>query len=179
MTSMIWNYKYRPASALLNCAFAFIMVFVFSSCEAQPHPKTFSESALNDRFLSVDGTSVVFSELLEAHKDKTILIDVWASWCRDCITGFPKVKSLQNDYKDAVFLFLSLDKNEESWKKGINNYNLKGEHYFMSSGWEGPFGKFLDLDWIPRYVVVDTKGQITVFKSIKADDKALKKALEQ
>ena len=41
----------------------------------------------------------------------------------------------------------------------------------MQSGWKGPFGEFLDLDWIPRYLVIDKQGNIKLFKATKAKDK--------
>lgn len=106
------------------------------------------------------------------------MIDVWASWCKDCIVGMPKMSTLQRNNTDVVFVFLSLDKNDEEWKAGIKKYNVKGEHYFLSSGWKGNLGSFLKLDWVPRYVVVNEKGEIALFKAIKADDKKLIKALK-
>ena len=147
------------------------------NCEAQPEPTNFSEAALNDQVLGLDGSSKSLSEILDQHKGKTMFIDLWASWCRDCIVGFPKVKKLQDSKSDVVFLFLSLDKTEDSWKKGIDKYELEGEHYFMASGWDGALGNFLKLDWIPRYLVVDDSGAISIYKSIDADDRELKKAL--
>ena len=40
----------------------------------------------------------------------------------------------------------------------------------MQSGWKGAFGTFLDLDWIPRYMVIDKQGNIKLFKATKATD---------
>ncbi|MBR9758261.1 MAG: redoxin family protein [Algicola sp.] len=154
----------------------FTSVLLFN-CQAQEAPKHFSESALNDTFIALDGTSLTFSEILDKHKDKTILIDVWASWCGDCIKGMPKVKELQKAHTDIVYLFLSLDKSEDSWKRGIKKYDVQGEHYYMQSGWKGAFGSFLNLDWIPRYLVVNPDQSITLYKAVKATDKNLKAAL--
>ena len=28
----------------------------------------------------------------------------------------------------------------------------------MQSGWKGAMGTFLDLDWIPRYMIIDKQG---------------------
>ena len=47
----------------------------------------------------------------------------------------------------------------------------------MQSGWKGSFGEFVDLDWIPRYMVVDKEGTIKLFKAVKADDKRIKEIL--
>jgi len=152
---------------------------VLMACQAKETPKQFSEKALNDTFVSLDGEVLSFSSILNKYKGKTIFIDVWASWCKDCLEGMPNVKELQKQNKDIVYLFLSLDKTTESWKKGIEKYDVQGEHYFMQSGWKGDFGEFLNLDWIPRYLVVDENQNIILYKAIKVTDNNLKEVLKK
>jgi hypothetical protein len=36
----------------------------------------------------------------------------------------------------------------------------------------------INLDWIPRYMVVDRKGKIALYKVIEADDEKLIKTIE-
>ncbi len=156
-----------------------IIIFFLTiiNCKAQEVPTEFSAKALEDTFVNLDGDEVDFGTILKRHEGKTILIDIWASWCRDCIKGMPKVKKLQRDHSEIVYLFLSLDKTKTSWKKGIDKHELIGEHYYMQSGWKGDFATFLDLDWIPRYLVVDKDGTIKLFRAIKVDDKKIKESL--
>tara|TARA_R110000868_G_scaffold183890_1_gene425231 strand:+ start:937 stop:1425 length:489 start_codon:yes stop_codon:yes gene_type:complete len=156
--------------------FLLIIILTVLSCNSQ-EPKQFSEAALNDTFVSLEGKSVAFKDILETYKGQTLVIDIWASWCGDCLKGMPKVKALQEDYQDVTYIFLSLDRGQDAWKKGIKKYKVEGEHYYMQSGWEGPFGEFVDLDWIPRYMVVDAEGKIKLFKAVKADDKRIKQIL--
>jgi hypothetical protein len=33
----------------------------------------------------------------------------------------------------------------------------------------GSFGKALDLDWIPRYIIIDKTGKIIVYRAIETD----------
>ncbi len=138
---------------------------------------SFQEEALADVFLTESSEEIAFSEVLKKYKGKTILIDVWATWCRDCIKGMPKVKALQETNAAVVFLFLSLDRDTATWKKGIARYKLEGEHYFVSSGWKGAFGSSINLDWIPRYMIVNPEGEISLYKAIKADDENIKNTL--
>ena len=149
-----------------------VALISFLSC-SKDTPTQFSQDALNDTFVTLSGETTSFNEILTKHKGKTILIDVWASWCKDCIKGMPKVKTLQENNTDVVYVFLSLDKSMDSWKRGIDKYQVEGDHYFMQSGWKGDFGTFIDLDWIPRYMVVDETGTIKLFKAVKADDSKL------
>ena len=51
--------------------------------------------------------------------DRDILIDVWASWCKDCIKSLPKLKELQSSYPNLDYIFLSLDKSQKAWRRGI------------------------------------------------------------
>lgn len=156
--------------------YIFVLIICCFSCNKEI-PTQFSETALNDTFITLQGNSITFKDVLERHKGETLVIDIWASWCSDCIKNMPKVKALQNQYKDATFLFLSLDRNQNVWKRGISKYQIKGEHYFMPSGWDGPFAEFADLDWIPRYMIVGPEGEIKLFEAVKADDKRIKELL--
>ena len=96
-------------------------------------------------FLNQNGQQIPFKAILEKHKGQTILIDVWASWCKDCLECLPSIKKIQSENKDVVYLFLSLDKTEKQWKNGIKMHQISGEHYFINSGWDGPFNVFLKL----------------------------------
>lgn len=145
-------------------------------------PKEFSEKALNEKLYSLKDIPSTFQDVLGQYKGKKVLIDVWASWCRDCIAGLPKVKELQKEFKEVVFLFLSVDERVGSWKRGVKRYDIKGEHYNLPKGMKnGGLVEFLNVSWIPRYIVVSEKGEIMLFKATDASDKdiitALKKAI--
>ena len=109
------------------------------------------------------------------------MIDVWASWCKDCIVGVPKVKELQKEFPDVVFLFLSVDRSNRFLEKShVIGYNLKGEHYNLPEGMkDGEFVDFINLNWIPRYMVINETGEITLFKATNAADKEIKEALKK
>jgi len=143
-------------------------------------PTLFSEKALQDSFLSLDGKSIKFQEILKKHKGKKILIDVWASWCADCIKGMPTIEKIQKEFPEIVFLFISVDKNGKGWKNGIKKHTIKGEHYNLPKGMKnGDFVDFLNLNWIPRYLVVDEQGGVTLFKATKSSDKKIVEALKK
>jgi thiol-disulfide isomerase/thioredoxin len=141
-------------------------------------PTEFSELALNDQVTSLKGTKSSFKEVLRVHKGKKIVVNVWASWCADCIRGLPTVKQLQKEFPEVVFLFLSVDEGVNSWKRGIERFKIKGEHYNLPKGMkDGEFVDFLNLRWIPRYLVLDENGGITLYKAIKSSDKRIVEAL--
>ncbi len=155
-----------------------VIVFLLFITFAQAQQKSFSEAALNDVFLSEKNEEITLSDIFQQYKGKTVFIDIWASWCKDCIVGLPKVQKLREKNPEIVFLFLSLDKETDSWKHGIEKYGVVGENYFISSGWKGSFCSSIDLDWIPRYMVVNSEGEISLYKAIETNDKNLLKALK-
>lgn len=155
----------------------FIVFFLFVSF-AQAQQKSFTDAALSEKFLSEDNSEIPFSEILKQYKGKTVFIDIWASWCKDCIAGMPKVQKLREENPDVVFLFLSLDKEVESWKHGIEKYKVQGENYFIPAGWKGVFCSSIGLDWIPRYMVVNSEGEIILYKAIETNDENLLKTLQ-
>lgn len=157
----------------------YIIVLLISFLSCKDDPKTFSEEALNDSFVNLDGNSVNFQSILDANKGKTIVIDIWASWCGDCLKGMPKVKALQKEFKaDVAYVFLSLDRGEDAWKRGIKKYDVKGHHYYMPNGKKCDFADFVNISWIPRYMVINKAGEIVVFDVIEADDDKLIEALK-
>ena len=124
-------------------------------------------------------SNLKFKEILATNKGKKIVIDVWASWCKDCLENLPEVKKQQEENSEVAYLYLSLDRDLDSWKEGVKRLKLKGQHYFMKSGWEGSFGKFLGLSWIPRYLLIDEEGKIVVFNKTKVTDDIILRNLKK
>ena len=151
-----------------------IVLFSMVSC-SQPQDTAFTEAALNSKMTTTEGQEITFKDILKQYKGKTVVIDVWASWCSDCAKGMPKVHDLQKQFPDVGYLFLSYDRVDDAWKKGIEKYELQqyGNYHVGKSMKEGDFARDIKLDWIPRYMVVDKNGKIALFKAIEADDDKL------
>lgn len=145
---------------------------------SKANPSQFSTEALEDVLFSLEGKEVLFKDILEKHKGKKVLIDIWASWCPDCLKSIPEVQRIQEEQPEAAYIFLSLDRNKTDWKNGIERLKIEGDHYFIESGWEGKLGEFLGLDWIPRFLVIDESGKILVFDATKATDNLIRQSLE-
>lgn len=127
------------------------------------------------------GKRITFGEMLTLYKGKKVLIDIWASWCRDCIVGYPKLEKVKGavDEASVAFVFLSADKDKQKWKDAITKYKINGDHYILDGAWINSLSHYLVLDWVPRYFVIDESGKVTMPKAIVADDPQLKKALEE
>ena len=158
--------------------FTLILGVAISSC-SQAQKTEFTPEALKGVLITTDKSERTFQEIINENKGSIVVIDVWASWCKDCIYGFPKVKELQKEFPDVVFLFLSVDRSNPSWKRAIDKYNLVGKHYNLPEGMsDGEFVNFINLNWIARYMVIDETGEIKLFKATDASDEKIKEALK-
>ena len=146
-----------------------LLVVVAMAFRSYSEKTTFSKEALSETLLSADGKQVAFKDILNKYRGKTVVIEVWASWCGDCVKAMPKIKELQANNPDVTYVFLSMDKTADKWKVGIEKHELNGEHFMANDGMKGTFGKAIDLDWIPRYIILDKKGTIVVYRAIETD----------
>jgi thiol-disulfide isomerase/thioredoxin len=144
---------------------AIIAIYAFTNLQKNE----FSKDSLSKKLTTVDSTEVNFEKILKNHKGKVTVIEVWASWCGDCVKAMPKVKDMQANNPNVDYIFISMDKAFDKWKNGIEKHELKGEHYWATDGMKGEFGKSIDLDWIPRYIILDKKGKIITYRAIETD----------
>ena len=82
-----------------------VFLFLIIGCQS---PTRFSKEALNEKFVSIVKQNVTFQDILLKHQGNKILLDIWASWCRDCIVTLPELKKLQQENPTVHFVFLSL-----------------------------------------------------------------------
>jgi thiol-disulfide isomerase/thioredoxin len=131
--------------------------------------KVFSKESLTKKLITQENTEIAFEDILKKHEGKITVIEVWASWCSDCVKAVPKVKQMQADFPNVDYVFLSADKAFDKWQAGIQKHELKGDHYWITDGMKGDFGKSIDLDWIPRYIIIDKTGKIVIYRAIETD----------
>ena len=145
----------------------FIALITFSCSNAQK--SAFSKEALAETLLAADGSQISFQDIIKKHEGKTIVIEVWASWCGDCVKAMPKFKELQANNPDVAYVFISMDKTVDKWKSGIEKHELKGDQFMANDQMKGVFAKAIDLDWIPRYIILDKTGKIVLYRAIETD----------
>lgn len=162
----------------MNHYLSILCLFFLFNCTTKT-PTVFSKKALLEELFVEDGTATTLQEVIAAHAGKKIVVEVWASWCRDCLVSFPRIKQLQKKYPDVQFLFLSVDENRNAWKKAIQKHKVKGLHYNLPKGMNaGNLVDFLDARWIPRYMVIGKQGEILLFNATKAIDKKILDVLQ-
>ncbi|WP_396181024.1 thioredoxin-like domain-containing protein [Flavobacterium sp.] len=137
-----------------------------TSCQAQTE---FSKESLTAKLINIENQGISFEEILKQNEGKTVVIEVWASWCSDCIKSMPQVKDLKEKYKEVAFINLSCDKTFDAWKSGIEKFEVSGDNFLIPDGMKGEFGTSIKLDWIPRFIVINKDGKIVLFRAIEKD----------
>lgn len=147
---------------------------------AQKEETSFKKESLEYVLKTTEDKSITFQEIIKKHEGKTIFIELWASWCSDCVKAMPEVKKLNQTYgNEVVFVNLSFDKTVEKWIEGIDKYQVEGENYFIGDNMKGTFGTSLDVNWIPRYLIVDKTGKIVLYRAIEKDFDKIKEVLNK
>lgn len=139
----------------------------------------FSKKALAQNITSLNGQKLPISKVLEQHKGKILIIDFWASWCQDCILALPKAKELKAKNENVDFVYFSLDRSQEQWKRGLEKYEITGKNnYWFDEGWKNAFNNEIDLNWIPRFMVIDQTGKIAKYYAISPDDPEIQQTID-
>ncbi len=100
-------------------------------------------------------------------RDKFLLIDFSASWCKPCIEELPKLISLYNSSKKLTIISISLDRKIGDWKNIVERYNIKWENVCDGKGADNEIVQYFKVNSIPRYILISPEG-LVVFDSIDA-----------
>ena len=128
-----------------------------------------------------------FDEIIKENKGKVIFVDFWASWCNPCRKEMKYSLELQEKYKDVVFIYLSIDLDENKWKKAVKKEHLEGYNYnFMTINFKKTSdfkisSQFdISVKSIPRYMIFNKEGVLINNDAPRpSEGEKLKKELEK
>lgn len=151
---------------------------------AQTAPKIskteFSKLALSEMVYTTEGDSISIKKVLDSYKKNIVVIDLWAGWCKDCLAVMQGNEEIRKQFPKAKFLLLSLDRSDTAWKKAIVKHDLTNEtNYWLKAGWKNKFTENIDLNWIPRYLVVGKKSKIKGYYFVDPKDPAFVELMTQ
>jgi len=121
---------------------------------------------------------------LDSFKGKYVYIDVWATWCGPCIREIPSLQKLEKEYhgKNIAFVSISTDESrrsggsweaaEKKWRDFVNKRQMSGVQLW--SGQDFSFQQAYQINAIPRFILIDPKGNIVNANAPRPSDPSLK-----
>ena len=101
---------------------------------------------------------------LESLKGKYVYIDVWATWCGPCRGEIPFLQKVEEKYKGKNIEFVSIsvdvEKDHDKWKTFVDEKKLGGTQLIADKNWKSDFIMAYGINAIPRFILIDPKGNI-------------------
>jgi thiol-disulfide isomerase/thioredoxin len=114
---------------------------------------------------------------------KYVYIDVWATWCGPCRGEIPYLQKIEEKYKGKNIQFVSIsvdeDKDHEKWKKFVTDKALGGIQLFADKNWMSSFIQAFGINSIPRFILIDPKGNVLSADAERPSDDKLSVKLDE
>jgi thiol-disulfide isomerase/thioredoxin len=124
----------------------------------------FPEDVLSGTMLkSLEGNEVItLKKMLEKYDGKIIYLDFWASWCSPCRIDIAEshiAKQFLSE-KNVLWVYISRDEDEKAWNNTSKKDGISKNQYLLENVKTSPLIKYLNINAIPRYIIMDTKHKI-------------------
>lgn len=114
---------------------------------------------------------------LKDFEGKYVYVDVWATWCGPCKREIPFLQKIEKQYhgKNIAFVGISVDRenDKEKWKQMIADKNMSGVQLFADKDWSSNFVRSYGIKGIPRFILIDPKGNIVSANAPRPSDPKL------
>lgn len=145
-----------------------------------------SEELLNSKLTDLQGNSTTLKEVLEQQANSVKIIDFWASWCAPCIESIQKSYDFRTQLSkenDVSWLYFSIDKDVESWKKKVTelkSYGMNKNQYLIDTSNKKDITYYFNIDVIPHYTLLDNKNNLIMIKiPSPSDSLAFRKMIQE
>ncbi|MBQ0023824.1 MAG: TlpA family protein disulfide reductase [Prevotellaceae bacterium] len=123
-----------------------------------------------------DGSKVKLSSLY----GKYTYIDVWATWCGPCCKEIPHLEELVKKMagkENLQFVSFSVDDDLDAWHNKLDKDKPEWQQFVLDGEANKEFSAALNIQGIPRFVLLDPEGKIVDPDAKRPSDKKLEEEL--
>lgn len=137
-----------------------LFYFIFSFFPGETEARLKTQTAAPDTVFAMDKDTFDISK----YKGKTVILNFWASWSKLSRTENKSIVRIYQKYKanpNVVFVSISLDTDESSWKAAIEEDEMIWKAHFCDfKKYESPVAKSYKITTIPVIYLINKKGEI-------------------
>ncbi len=123
---------------------------------------------------------VTWEDLIKTESPKILFF--WATWCTECMESMRKLKNLESklNKQSIKVIYISIDEKSGVWERISKKEGLPEENsYLMLNPSVSKVKNEFDISILPRYMIVDSFGNITNKFAPNINEPNLKKELNQ
>ncbi len=122
----------------------------------------------------------ILQTILDKYKGKTVVIDIWATWCGPCRAGHKAMKPMKEEMKGENIQFVYITSPSSplaTWQEMIKE--IDGDHYYLTKEQYNYILDKYESNGIPTYAIYDPQGKMTFKKIGYPDVNQFKKEIEK
>ncbi|HRN16102.1 MAG TPA: TlpA disulfide reductase family protein [Xylanibacter oryzae] len=120
-------------------------------------------------FTDSNGKTLHVSDL----RGKTLLIDIWGTWCAPCIAEMPYIEKLQQRYASnnkIHIMSIACDKKIEKWKSFLTAHKTSWHQYIITPEGDKILDDIYHVYGIPRFIIIDKEGKIVSSDTLRPSE---------
>ena len=152
--------KMRKEKVVIMLALVLVLGLLVAGCASTTAQVTGSVNLAPDFQLPILGGKTVY---LSDFRDKPVMLNFWASWCRPCRAEMPYIQQVYEEWSDKGLVVLAVNIGESSAKvkEFVLNYGLS---FPVLLDTKGDIAQQYNIRAIPTTFFIDKSGAIKDIK---------------
>lgn len=141
-----------------------LVLFIFHQCSNSKDSKTSSSLEVFADRIELSDMADHFMDLSQ-HRGKTIIINVWATWCKPCIEEMPSLEAMQDQLSsDKYVLLLASNEPLEKIRRFKQRYKFDFNYVHLKTSPES-----LGVYSLPTTFILNGEGKLIITETGSKD----------